>query len=161
MCGPLSIRLGDHCRISGKVTITGRSAGRAKPQLTIGSNVDIGWMNTLAVGRNISIGDNVRLAGQCFLAGYPGHPIDARARAAGLPDEDSQVGDITLEKDVWLATGVSVMAGVTIGEGTIVAAGSVVTHSLPAFVLAGGVPAKVIRPLSLHAKTTVQTREVS
>ncbi|MDX2321093.1 MAG: acyltransferase, partial [Moritella sp.] len=46
-----------------------------------------------------------------------------------------------------LATGVSVMAGVTIGEGTIVAAGSIVTHDLPAGVLAAGIPAKVIKSL--------------
>ncbi len=57
------------------------------------------------------------------------------------------MGDIILEDDVWLATGVSVMAGVRIGRGTIVAAGSVVTHDLPAGVLAGGIPAQVIHSL--------------
>ena len=66
----------------------------------------------------------------------------------GLPETDEQVGDIIIEKDVWLATGVSVMAGVRIGQGTIVAAGSVVTQDLPSMVLAGGIPAKVIRKLS-------------
>ena len=39
------------------------------------------------------------------------------------------------------------MPGVTIGRGTIVAAGSVVTKSLPTFVLAAGVPAKVIKSI--------------
>ena len=66
----------------------------------------------------------------------------------GLPDEDSQIGDIVLEDDVWLATGVTVSAGVTIGRGTVVAAGSVVTKDLPPGVLAAGVPAKVIREIS-------------
>ena len=68
-------------------------------------------------------------------------------RALGKPDEDSQVGDIILEDDVWLATGVKVMPGVTIGRGTIVAAGSAVTKNLPRFVLAAGVPAKVIKSI--------------
>ncbi|SGZ12287.1 Probable maltose O-acetyltransferase [Moritella viscosa] len=93
------------------------------------------------------IEDNVRLAGQVFLAGYPGHPVDAKERAAGLPDHEHQVGDIILKRDVWLATGVRVMAGVTIGEGTIVATGSIVTSDLPPGVLAGGIPAKVIKSL--------------
>ena len=83
-----------------------------------------------------------------MLAGYPGHPLDARARAAGAADTDEQVGDIILEDDVWLATGVTVIAGVRIGRGTVVAAGSVVTRDLPANVLAAGNPARVIRSIA-------------
>ncbi|WP_028021825.1 acyltransferase [Enterovibrio calviensis] len=146
--GPLVISLGDHCRMSGQTTFSGRVYGHDQPQLLIGNNIDIGWQTTIAVGRKVVIGDNVRIAGRAFLAGYPGHPMNAEARAAGLPELDSQVGDIILEPDVWLATGVSVMAGVTIGHGTIVAAGSVVTSDLPPNVVAGGVPAKVLRTLT-------------
>ncbi|WP_060586152.1 hypothetical protein [Aeromonas schubertii] len=93
------------------------------------------------------LGDHVRIAGRAFLAGYPGHPLDAEARARGEPDQESQVGDIILEDHVWLATGVMVMAGVRIGRGTVVAAGSVVTRDLPADVVAAGNPARVIRSL--------------
>ncbi|WP_407334213.1 acyltransferase [Enterovibrio sp. 27052020O] len=146
--GPLSISMGDDCRVSGHTTFSGRAYGHEQPQLLIGSNTDIGWQTTIAVGRKVVIGDNVRIAGRAFLAGYPGHPINAHDRASGMPELDSQVGDIILEPDVWLATGVSVMAGVTIGHGTIVAAGSVVTSDLPPNVVAGGVPAKVLRTLT-------------
>jgi acetyltransferase-like isoleucine patch superfamily enzyme len=145
--GPVRMRFGSDCRVSGIVTITGRSNGTEIPELVVGSNIDLGWQTTIAVGRRVVIGNNVRLAGRALLAGYPGHPLDPADRAAGLPDTEDQVGDIVLEDDVWLATGVSVMAGVTIGRGTVVAAGSVVTKSLPPGVLAGGVPARVIRPL--------------
>lgn len=148
LAGPLDISIGKECRISGKTTITGRSCSQKKPTLIIGKNVDLGWQSTVAVGDEIIIGDNVRIAGQCFLAGYPGHPIDPVARAKGLPELDEQVGSIILKDDVWLASGVKVMAGVTIGEGTIVAAGSVVTKDLPACVIAAGCPAKVVRELT-------------
>lgn len=146
LIGPLSIRIGEGSRISGQTTFTGRSQS-SNPQLMIGSNCDIGWQTTIAVGTEVHIGDNVRIAGRAFLAGYPGHPVEARARAAGLPDLEHQCGAIILEDDVWLATQVTVSAGVRIGRGTIVAAGSVVTKDLPPFVLAGGVPARVIRSL--------------
>ena len=139
-------RFGADCRVSAQSTFSGRSSSE-DPVLTVGRNVDIGWQTTIAVGRRVTIGDNVRIAGRAFLAGYPGHPLDAATRAAGLPDTDDQIGDIVLEDDVWLATGVTVSAGVTIGRGTIVAAGSVVTKDLPAFVLAAGAPAKVVRSL--------------
>ncbi len=145
--GSLRISMGDNCRVSGHTTFSGRNSAQQVPELLIGNNVDIGWMTTIAVGRRVEIGNNVRIAGRTLLAGYPGHPLDAAARAAGLPETDAQVGDIILEDDVWLATGVSVTAGVCIGQGTVVAAGSVVTRDLPPRVLAGGVPAKIIRQL--------------
>ena len=146
--GPVEIAIGADCRVSGQTTITGRGAGTTTPSLVIGRNCDIGWQTTIAVGRRIEIGDNVRIAGRALLAGYPGHPLDAGARAAGLADTEDQVGDIVLENDVWLATGVTVIAGVRIGRGTVVAAGSVVTRDLPANVLAAGSPARVIRSIA-------------
>ena len=144
--GPLQIHLGDHCRVSGATTLIGRTDSTA-PTLVVGDNVDIGWQTTISVGTRIEIGDNVRLAGRCMLAGFPGHPMDPEARAAGLADTIDQIGVIVLERDVWLATGVMVMAGVRIGHGTVVAAGSVVTRDLPPMVLAAGVPARVVRSL--------------
>jgi len=148
MSGPLQVTVGDRCRISGRTTFTGRTVAPKTPELLLGCNIDIGWMTTIAVGSQVVIKDNVRIAGQCFLAGYPGHPLDAYDRAQGLPETHDQVGAIILEKDVWLATGVSIMAGVTIGEGSIIAAGSVVSKDIPPNVLAGGCPAKVIRSLN-------------
>ena len=44
-------------------------------------------------------------------------------------------------------------APVTIGDNTIIGAGSVVTHDIPANVIAAGVPAKVIRPITEKDKT--------
>ena len=145
--GSLKITVGDNTRISGISTFSGRSATQPTPELVIGSNVDIGWQNTIAVGTKVVIEDNVRLAGRVHLAGYPGHPVEPQARAMGLPDLDAQAKDIILQQDVWLATGVTVLAGVTIGKGSIIAAGSVVTKDIPAGVLAGGNPARVIKSL--------------
>lgn len=145
--GNIQVSVGDDCRLSTAMTISGRGASAATPVLEVGDNVGIGWQTTIAVGRRIRFEDNVRIAGRAFFAGYPGHPVDAADRAAGLPDTEDQVGDIVLRRDVWIGTGCTVSAGVEIGEGTIVASGSVVTKSLPPHVLAGGVPAKVIRSL--------------
>jgi len=145
--GPLMVSMGDDCRLSSKVTFAGRASAPVTPELVIGNNVGIGWQMGFYVGTRIVVGNNVRMGGEGTLAGYPGHPLDARARAAGEPDTDDQARDIILEDDVWLARGVIVNAGVTIGRGTIVAAGSVVTKSLPSGVLAGGAPARIIKQL--------------
>jgi serine acetyltransferase len=145
--GSLDIIMGNDIRLAAMTTISGRTVNAQIPELIIGNNVGISWRTSISVGRRVVIGDNVRIAGDCYLAGYPGHPVNAKDRALGQPDTECQVGDIILKNDVWLATGVKIMPGVTIGEGTIVAAGSVVTKDLPSNVLAGGAPAKVIKPL--------------
>jgi len=143
--GTLKISVGSDCRISGQTTFTARAHGDEQKELEIGNNVGIGWQTTIAVGRKVTLGDNVRIAGRSFLAGYPGHPIDPEMRAQGCPDTTDQVADITLEDNVWLGTGVFVMAGVTIGHGSVIAAGAVVTKDVPPMVIAGGTPAKIIR----------------
>lgn len=144
--GPLSIAIGQNCRISGQTTFSGRSASH-QPSLIVGDNVGIGWQTTIAVGTKVVIGNNVRIAGRTSLFGYSGHPIDAKSRAAGHPDLINQIGDITLEDDVWLGSNVTVHKGVTIGKGSVVAAGSVVTKSIPSCVIAAGNPARVIRSI--------------
>ncbi|KAE8223123.1 hypothetical protein CF319_g3793 [Tilletia indica] len=55
---------------------------------------------------------------------------------------------ISIEDDCWLGGGVLVMAGVTIGEGCTIGAGSVVTRDVPAFSIAVGNPARVVRSLT-------------
>ena len=144
---PLSIQMGEGCRVSGISTFSGRWCSSERPQLIVGDNVDIGWQTSIAVATEVILEDNVRMAGRAFLAGYPGHPLDADARAAGAPDTEDQIGKIHLKKNVWLGTGVTILPGVTIGENTIVGAGSVVTKDLPANVIAAGNPARIVRKL--------------
>lgn len=51
----------------------------------------------------------------------------------------------TTEKYVRIAVGVTVLPGIHFGEGCIVGAGSVVTRDIPAYKVAMGVPARVVR----------------
>ena len=69
--------------------------------------------------------------------------MDVEQRNAGL--EYAQ--PIHVGNNVWIGGGVKIMSGVTIGDNTVIAAGSIVTKDIPANVLAGGVPCRVIREL--------------
>jgi virginiamycin A acetyltransferase len=54
-------------------------------------------------------------------------------------------GDTVVGNDVWIGMETMIMPGVTIGDGAIIAARSVVTKDVPAYAIAGGNPAAIIR----------------
>lgn len=91
----------------------------------------------------ITIGDNVMFGPSVQLL-TPMHPVDdVELRNSGREWAEP----ITVEDNVWLASGVIVCPGVTIGEGSTVGAGSVVTRDVPPRVFAAGNPCRVVREL--------------
>lgn len=55
--------------------------------------------------------------------------------------------DVVLKKGCWVGANVILLPGVTIGKNSVVGAGSVVTKSIPAYSVAVGSPAKVIKKI--------------
>ena len=52
---------------------------------------------------------------------------------------------IVIKDGAHIGIGAIIMPGVTIGEGAVIGAGAVVTRNVPAYCVAAGVPAKVIK----------------
>ena len=59
---------------------------------------------------------------------------------------------VTIGNNVWLGANVTVLAGVSIGDNAVIGAGSVVTRSIPANVVAVGVPCRVLREITEEDK---------
>lgn len=122
-----------------------------------GFNISIGdafYANfdcVLLDGGGITIGDHV-LFGPRVGIYTSNHAIDAAERAAGA----CYAKPVTIGNNVWIGGGVTINQGVTIGDGTIVASGSVVTKSIPAGVIAAGVPARVLREITEADRTGFQ-----
>jgi len=58
-----------------------------------------------------------------------------------------KIQKIVVGKNVMVGMGTTIMPGVTIGEGSIIAANSLVTKNIPAWTIAAGNPAKVIKEI--------------
>lgn len=54
-----------------------------------------------------------------------------------------------IEDNVFIGNNVKIPKGVRIGKNSVIAYGSIVTKSIPANVIAGGNPAKMVRKIEL------------
>lgn len=52
--------------------------------------------------------------------------------------------DIHIGRGSWIASGAIIIGGVKIGDNAIIASGAVVTHDIPDYAIAAGIPARVI-----------------
>lgn len=99
----------------------------------------------IKIGNNVMFGPNVIVATPC-------HPLVAQERIMHNYDDGFHCWEyakpIEIGDNVWIASSVTVCGGVKIGSNSVIAAGSVVVRDIPEGVLAGGVPAKVIRPIT-------------
>ncbi|WP_308009368.1 DapH/DapD/GlmU-related protein [uncultured Fusobacterium sp.] len=111
-------------------------------------------------GKNIHIGKNVFINTCCHFQDQGGifiedgvligHNVTLATLNHGFAAENRNTtypAPIIIEKNVWIGANVTIVSGVRIGENAIIAAGAVVTKDIPANVLAGGVPAKVIKKI--------------
>jgi acetyltransferase-like isoleucine patch superfamily enzyme len=87
----------------------------------------------------ITIGDEVFIGPRVSLI-TSGHPVDPAFRRRQIV-----AAPIVIERGVWICAGATLLHGVTVGEDSVVAAGAVVTRDVPAGVVVGGVPARVLR----------------
>lgn len=119
-------------------TITTPFAGAAFDHMKIGNNVFIN-SNCLAMARGeITIEDDVMLAGNVQLLS---NNHDEYERQVLLCEK------IVIKKGAWIGAGASIMPGVTVGKYAIVGAGAIVTKDVPDYSVVVGIPAKVIKTL--------------
>jgi acetyltransferase-like isoleucine patch superfamily enzyme len=138
---PHQVKIGRNCKLEHNIYMHFDGIYSKGPSILIGSNVFIGNSTEFNISNKIIVGDHCLIAAGCrFVDHNHGTKIGSLVRKQIAPSKE-----IILETDVWLGCNVVVLKGVHIGEGAIVAAGSVVTKSIPAYQIWGGVPAKFIK----------------
>jgi acetyltransferase-like isoleucine patch superfamily enzyme len=102
-------------------------------------------------GCTIVAADRVEVGADCVLGSceirdhlpYSESPLDRRRPSAARP--------VVIEDNVWIGGQVSVLPGVRIGRDTVIGIHAVVFDDVPAGVIVGGNPARVLRRLDAGA----------
>ena len=116
-------------------------------KIKIGNNV--GMSSTcLWAHENISIGDNVKIGGDCILMDSDAHSLNFIDRRNPIKDmKNKRNNPIIIEDDVLIGVRSIILKGVTIGARSVIGSGSVVTKSIPKDCIAAGNPCKIIKYL--------------
>jgi acetyltransferase-like isoleucine patch superfamily enzyme len=109
-----------------------------KQNFKLGFKTDIGAFTYINAQNGVTIEDYVQIGSHCSL--YSVSTID------------NKQGSILLKKNCRIGTHSVIMPGITIGSNSRIGAFSFVTSDIPDNVLACGIPARVIRPLTAEEK---------
>ncbi len=90
----------------------------------------------VTIGDDCFIGPNVSIYTAC----HSTDPVERNSRREWAEP-------VTIGNNVWIGGSVTILPGVTIGANVTIGAGSVVTHDIPADVVAAGNPCKVLKHL--------------
>ena len=154
--------LGNH-RLTGRPTqllLSSGSAIETTGNVNIGSGcaiwlannarLHIGGHSYINIDSKIFVSERVEIGAECAIAWNVSimdsdfHPVITIPHQGPLPTR-GESKPIKIGNHVWIGVGATILKGVTIGDGSIIAAGAVVNCDIPPNVLAGGLPAKVLK----------------
>jgi acetyltransferase-like isoleucine patch superfamily enzyme len=106
----------------------------------IGDHSLIG-MGNVVIGP-VTIGNHVILAQNVVVSG-----LNHTYENISLPisKQNINTSPIVIEDECWIGANVVIVAGVTIGKHSVIAAGAIVTKDIPAYSVAVGNPARIIK----------------
>lgn len=104
-------------------------------------NVQISCMMSISIGDGVLMGDNVFISDNSH-----GDPRSEEEMI--VPPIERKLfskGSISIGDNVWIGRNVCIIGNVSVGNGAIIGANSVVTHDIPPYCVAAGVPASILR----------------
>jgi acetyltransferase-like isoleucine patch superfamily enzyme len=107
--------------------------------------VNLGFNCEVYSSNKVEIGKDTLVAAYSYFVGGGNYKLDNITIPINQQPDFEGAGGIKLEGNNWVSAHCVILDGVNIGEGSVIAAGAVVNKSVPAFSIAAGVPAKVIK----------------
>jgi FkbH-like protein len=106
-------------------------------RLSIGDGAILNFGTLISASARVALGNRVSIGQYCLICDTDGAD----------PAPDALASPIEIADGAWLAARVTVLPGARIGKGSVITAGSIVSGEIPDGVVAGGIPARVLRRL--------------
>jgi acetyltransferase-like isoleucine patch superfamily enzyme len=113
-------------------------------KIVIGEDVGMSG-SVICAAVEIKIGSGCLLGADVTIVDTDFHPIrPAEGRRYAPPPERRSSHAVSIQNNVFIGTGATILKGVTVGQGSVIGAQSVVAHDVPEFSIVAGNPARVI-----------------
>jgi acetyltransferase-like isoleucine patch superfamily enzyme len=111
-------------------------------EVSIGAKSVLGQECTITSFQHVSIGRECIIADRVMLIDFDHGvtEVERPIRAQGIYKRGVRVGH-----NVWIGYGACILRGATVGDNSVIGTSAVVTKTVPANAVLGGVPARVIR----------------
>jgi lipopolysaccharide O-acetyltransferase len=129
------------------------------PRIVIGNNVTISRWTHIAATNYVEIGENTLIGSKVIITDhnhgqYKGLHSSPEISPELRPlDRDK---DVVIGRNVWLGDGVVVAPGSKIGDGSIIGGNSVVHGTIPAYHIAAGAPARVLKRYNFELQNWIR-----
>jgi len=134
------ITIGDDCFI-GRNSILSCKDG----DIELGDRANVGFNCNIMSTSLVRVGRDNLISAYAFLVGGGNYDLDRVDIPINKSLREDRNRGIRLDDNVWIGAHSVVLDGVAVGEGAAVAAGAVVAKEVPAWSIAAGVPAAVVK----------------
>ena len=148
--GKPNIYIGNNVTVEYKTWLAAIPADRIKyAKLEICDGATIGHFNHIYATESIKIGQNVLTADKVYISdnlhGYENINIPIQKQPI------RQIAHVEIGDGSWIGEYVCII-GASIGKGCVIGSNAVVTHNIPDYCVAVGIPAKVIKQFNTETK---------
>jgi len=131
-----TIEIADYVRFYDGVKLSCVGNHLSQATIKISKSASIGDRTEIHAGKSVVIGERVMISWDCLILDRDYH---------GFDEQPEEIKPVVIEDEAWIGCRSIILKGVTIGKKAIIGAGSVVTKDIPAYAVACGNPAKVVR----------------
>jgi acetyltransferase-like isoleucine patch superfamily enzyme len=129
----------------GKIRLDSFTELESKGEIILGNHFVLNPYSRVVAHNRIEIGENVVVA---RFVSILDHDHAFKTEKGAFEFNGYTTAPIQIGNNVWIGDKVSILKGVTIGDNVIIAANAVVTKDIPSNVIAGGIPAKVLKGIN-------------
>ena len=128
----------------GKIRLDSYAELESLGEIKLGNHFVLNSYSRVVAHEQICIGENVVIARFVSILDHD-HALGKEKGTFEL--RGYTTAPIKIGNNVWIGDKVSILKGVTIGDNVIIGANAVVTKDIPSNVVAGGVPAKIVKEI--------------